>query len=143
MKQSISVVTLGVEDLERSRTFYSGGLGWTPLMDLDEIVFYQVGFGLVLAIWPRNDLSEDLGHPVARGSAFSLGHNVDSPQEVEAVIERARGAGAKVLKEPQHAPLFNGHQGYFSDPDGHLWDVVYNPGLSITQDGSVVFGSSE
>lgn len=143
MKQSISVVTVAVDDLKRSRTFYSDRLGWTPLMDLDDIVFYQVGFGLVFAIWALKDLSDDVGHAIARGSAFSLGHNVESPQEVDAVIARARAAGAGILKEPQPAPLFDGYQGYFSDPDGHLWDIVYNPGLSVARDGSVVFGSSD
>lgn len=141
MKQSIRVVTLGVADLERSRTFYSDGLGWTPLMDLAEIVFYQAGFGLLLAIWPLNDLSQDAGTPLAPGSAFSLGHNVDSRDDVEEVIERARSAGATILKEPRDAPLFGGYQGYFCDPDGHLWDVVYNPGLSVANDGTVIFSS--
>ncbi len=137
MKQSIRVVTIGVADLGRSRRFYSEGLGWSPLVDLDEIVFYQAGFGLVLAVWPLEDLSADVGHPIRPGSAFSLGHNVDSRAEVDEVIDRARRAGAKILKEPQDAPLFGGYQGYFADPDGYLWDVVYNPGLSVAEDGTV------
>ncbi len=137
MKQSIRVVTLGVDDLRRSRAFYSDGLGWTPLRDLGEIVFYQAGFGLLLAIWPLQDLAGDVGAPLTPGSSFSLGHNVDSRQEVDEVIDRARRAGAKILKEPQDAPLFGGYQGYFSDPDGYLWDVVYNPGLTVAEDGTV------
>jgi uncharacterized protein len=141
MKQSIRVVTVGVADLKRSRTFYSDGLGWTPLMDLEEIVFYQAGFGLLFAIWPLQDLSQDVGTQITPGSAFSLGHNVDSRDDVDEVIERARSAGATILKEPQDAPLFGGYQGYFCDPDGHLWDVVYNPGLSVADDGTVIFGS--
>lgn len=140
MKQSIRVVTIGVADLGRSRRFYSEGLGWSPLVDLDEIVFYQAGFGLVLAVWPLEDLSADVGRPVAPGSAFSLGHNVESRAEVDEVVERARAAGATILKEPQDAPLFGGYQAYFADPDGHLWDVVYNPGLRVEEDGTVVFG---
>lgn len=137
MKQDIRVVTLGVEDLARSRAFYSEGLGWTPLSDLDEIVFYQAGFGLVLALWPLRDLAADVGSPLVRGGSFSLGHNVDSPREVDEVVERARRAGATILKEPQPAPLFGGRQGYFADPDGYVWDVVYNPGLTVAEDGTV------
>jgi len=143
VKQSIRVVTVGVEDLGRSRAFYSDGLGWDPLVDLDEIVFYQAGFGLLLALWPLRDLIDDVGSSIERGSSFSLGHNVDSPQEVDEVIERARRAGATILKEPQDAPLFGGYQAYFADPDGHLWDIVYNPGLSVADDGTVIFASSD
>lgn len=143
MEQSIRVVTVAVEDLNRSRAFYSGGLGWTPLLDLEEIVFYQAGFGLVFAIWPLRDLRDDVGTAITPGSAFSLGHNVNTPEEVDEVIERARAAGAAILKEPQEAPLFGGYQGYFADPDGHLWDIVYNPGLSVAGDGTVVFNSPD
>jgi predicted lactoylglutathione lyase len=139
MKQSIRVVTVAVENLSRSRRFYSDGLGWTPLMDLDEVVFYQAGFGLVFAIWPLQDLSRDVGTPIGPGSAFSLGHNVDSKEEVDEVIKRARSAGAAIVKERQDAPLFGGYQGYFADPDGHLWDIVYNPGLHVRDDGTIVF----
>ena len=137
MEQRIRVVTLGVEDLARSRAFYTEGLGWAPLRDLDEIVFYQAGFGLVFAIWPLRDLAADVGEPLTRGSSFSLGHNVGSAEEVRQVIERARRAGARVVKEPQDAPLFGGYQACFFDPDGYLWDVVYNPGLTVAEDGTV------
>ncbi len=143
MRQTISVVTVGVAELARSRAFYSGGLGWSPLLDLDEIVFYQAGFGLVFAIWRLEDLSADVGATVERGSAFSLGHNVDSREEVDDVIALARAAGATILKEPQDAPLFGGYQAYFADPDGHLWDVVYNPGLSVGPDGAVTIGGPD
>ena len=143
MEQSIRVVTVGVEDVARSRAFYSGGLGWAPLLDLPEIVFYQAGFGLAFGVWSLSDLSEDVGHDVARGSSFSLGHNVASREDVDRVIGRARSAGAAILKEPRDAPLFGGYQGYFADPDGYLWDVVYNPGLSVAPDGTIVFGSGD
>ena len=143
MDQTIRVVTVGVEDLRRSRTFYSDGLGWDPLLDLDEVVFYQAGFGLLFAIWPLADLMADVGRSSRPGSSFSLGHNVDSRQEVDRVIERARKAGATILKEPQDAPFFGGYQGYFADPDGHLWDIVYNPGLSVLSDGTVILGAPD
>jgi catechol 2,3-dioxygenase-like lactoylglutathione lyase family enzyme len=143
MKQIIRVVTVGVEDLRRSRAFYSDGLGWAPLLDLEGIVFYQVGFGLVFAIWPLADLIADVDRSIPRGSSFTLGHNVDSPEEVDQIIAHARNAGATILKEPQEAPLFGGHQAYFADPDGYLWDIVYNPGLSVTEDGTVVIGTPD
>ncbi|HEV2755973.1 MAG TPA: VOC family protein [Actinomycetota bacterium] len=140
MDQSIRVVTVGVEDVARSRAFYSDGLGWVPLLDLPEIVFYQAGFGLAFGVWSLRDLSEDAGRDLPRGSSFSLGHNVASGDDVDAVIERARAAGAAIVKEPQDAPLFGGYQAYFADPDGYLWDVVYNPGLTVGSDGTIVFG---
>lgn len=143
MNQSIRVVTVGVEDLTRSRSFYSEGLGWDPVLDLEEIVFYQAGFGLLFAIWPLADLIADVGTAIGRGSSFSLGHNVDAPEEVDKVIARARNAGATILKEPQAAPLFDGYQGYFADPDGYLWDIVYNPGLAVTEDGVVILGAPD
>ncbi|MGI8775155.1 MAG: VOC family protein [Actinomycetota bacterium] len=113
------------------------------MLDLDEIVFYQAGFGLVFAIWSLDDLARDVGTAIEAGSAVSLGHNVDSPQEVDDVIGRARAAGASILKEPQDAPLFGGYQAYFADPDGHLWDIVYNPGLSVADDGTVILRSPD
>lgn len=142
MNQSIRVVTVAVDDVARSRAFYSDGLGWTPLLDLPEIVFYQAGFGLAFAVWSTRDLTEDVGREIVRGSSFTLGHNVATRDEVDAVIELARAAGAVVVKEPRDAPLFGGYQGYFADPDGHLWDVVHNPGLSVSADGTIVFGAA-
>jgi uncharacterized protein len=139
VKQDIRAVTLGVQSLERSRTFYSDGLGWEPLLDLPEITFYQGGHGLLFALWPLTDLQEDVGHSLSRANSFSLGHNVESAEEVKAIIERARSAGGTILKEPQPAPLFNGYQGYFADPDGYIWDVVHNPGLVVEEDGTLVF----
>ena len=141
MSQSITVVTIGVDDVDRSRRFYSEGLGWTPVLDLPEVVFYQVNFGLLLGLWGKDDLSADVGASLTKGSTFSLAQNLDSPAEVDAVIDQARAAGATIMKEPQHAPIFNGYQGIFTDPDGYLWDIVYNPGLSVKEDGTVVFGS--
>lgn len=143
MRQSIRVVTVGVAELGRSRRFYSDGLGWTPLLDLDEIVFYQAGHGLLFAIWPLQDLIDDVGAPLSPGSASSIGHNVDTRAEVDEVIELARAAGATILKEPRDAPLFGGYQGYFADPDGHLWDIVFNPGLWVEDDGTVVLGTTD
>ncbi|MYS13905.1 VOC family protein [Streptomyces sp. SID4982] len=136
MDQQVSMVTLGVGDLAESRRFYSEGLGWTPLLDLDEIVFYQVGKGLALALFPLSDLAADTGSPATPGTPFTLAHNVGSPAEVDAAVARAREAGASVLKEPQRA-AFGGYHAYFTDPDGHRWEVCHNPGWSVAEDGTV------
>ncbi|MFH9430506.1 VOC family protein [Streptomyces sp. NPDC017615] len=136
MDQQVSMVTLGVGDLAESRRFYSEGLGWTPLLDLDEIVFYQAGKGLALALFPLSDLAADTGSPATPGTPFTLAHNVGSPAEVDAAVARAREAGASVLKEPQRA-AFGGYHAYFTDPDGHRWEVCHNPGWSVAEDGTV------
>ncbi|MBM9507164.1 VOC family protein [Actinacidiphila acididurans] len=136
MDQQVNLVTLGVADLDASRRFYSDGLGWTPLLDLAEIVFYQVGKGLALALFPLADLGADTGHPATAGTSFTLAQNLDAPAAVDAAVERARGAGAAVLKEPQRA-AFGGYHAYFADPDGHRWEVCHNPGWSVAPDGTV------
>ncbi|MGW3497365.1 VOC family protein [Streptomyces sp. NPDC001020] len=129
-------MTLGVGDLKISRQFYSHGLGWTPLLDLDEIVFYQIGKGVALALFPLTDLGIDTGHPATAGTPFTLAQNLDSPAQVDEAVQRARRAGATVLKEPQRA-AFGGYHGYFTDPDGHRWEVCHNPGWSVADDGTV------
>jgi catechol 2,3-dioxygenase-like lactoylglutathione lyase family enzyme len=140
MEQALHVITLGVADLERSRDFYVRGLGWTPTLDLAGVVFLQVNHGLLMAIFPLADLGADAGHPASPGTPFSLGQNVSSEQAVTAVIESARAAGATVLKEPQRAD-WGGFHGYFADPDGHRWDIVFNPSVSIGADGTVRFSA--
>ncbi|RLV08553.1 glyoxalase [Streptomyces griseocarneus] len=142
MNQQVNLVTLGVEDLKTSRRFYSHGLGWTPLLDLDGIVFYQIGRGLALGLFPLADLGADTGHPATPGSPFTLAQNLDSPDDVDKAMQRARAAGATVLKEPQHA-AFGGYHGYFADPDGHRWELCHNPGWSVADDGSVVLTAVE
>ncbi|MGW0951600.1 VOC family protein [Streptomyces sp. NPDC002545] len=136
MKQQLNLVTLGVEDLAVSRRFYSEGLGWTPLLDLDEIVFYQIGRGLALGLFSLADLGADTGQAAVAGAPFTLAQNLDAPADVDAAVERARAAGATVLKEPQRA-AFGGYHAYFSDPDGHRWEVCHNPGWSVADDGTV------
>jgi catechol 2,3-dioxygenase-like lactoylglutathione lyase family enzyme len=142
MNQQVNLVTLGVGDLRAGRRFYSQGLGWTPLLDLDEIVFYQVGRGLVLALFPLSDLGADTGHPAVAGTPFTLAQNLDSPAEVDVAMDRARAAGATVLKEPRRA-AFGGYHGYFADPDGHRWEVCHNPGWSVADDGTVTLTAVE
>lgn len=134
MKPRITLITLGVDDLQRALAFYREGLGLaTPGIVGQEFEHGAVAFidlqpGLKLALWPRASLAHDTGLPVSqRGApAFSLAHNVASRQEVDAVMAEAETAGA-VITKPAGATFYGGYAGYFQDPDGHLWEVAYNP----------------
>ena len=137
MEQRLSVVTLGVADLERSRRFYEEGLGWRRGNDHPEVVFFQIG-GAVLALYPRPLLAEDA--KVANdGQGFdgiTLGYCTHTREEVAAVLAQAAMAGAKILKPAQDA-FWGGYSGYFADPDGHTWEIAWNPDWTIEDDGSV------
>lgn len=137
MKPRITLVTLGVDNLERAVAFYRDGLGLaTPGIVGQEhengaVAFFKLDGGLRLALWPRRSLAADSGLALTttRGALeFSLAHNVGSVQEVEEVMAQAQRAGATVVKKAQ-ATFYGGHAGYFQDPDGHLWEVAFNPGL--------------
>jgi uncharacterized protein len=137
MEQRISIITLGVADLVRSREFYER-LGWRRSMSNAEgIVFFQAG-GMALALFPRNELAKDANIP-ADGQGFSgitVAHNARSRQEVDSVLAEAMIAGAKLLKPAQDV-FWGGYSGYFSDPDGFLWEVAWNPHFPISDDGSI------
>jgi catechol 2,3-dioxygenase-like lactoylglutathione lyase family enzyme len=134
MKPRVTVITLGVNDLEASLRFYREGLGFpTPGIIGTEfehgaVVFIELQSGLKLALWPRTSLAHDTGLPVGSPSAteLSLGHNVSSRAEVDAVMATAAAAGATLLKAAQDT-FWGGYAGYFQDPDGHVWEVVWNP----------------
>lgn len=136
MKPRLSVITLCVDDLDRSLHFYRDGLGLqTPGIIGQEFEFGAVAFfdlqpGLKLAIWPRTSLSHDSGLPLGSPGAthVSLGHNVSSPEEVDAVMNQAADAGAVIVKAARET-FWGGYAGYFRDPDGHLWEIVWNPNL--------------
>lgn len=136
MKPHVSVITLGVEDLARAVAFYRDGLGLATdgiigtEFEHGAVAFFRLAGGLRLALWPRASLAHDTGLLFARAAptAMSLGHNVDSAGEVDAVMAQALRAGAKLIK-PAQATFYGGYAGYFQDPDGHLWEVVYNPSL--------------
>ncbi len=138
MKPRITVLTIGVNDLEKSLKFYRDGLGLkTPGIIGQEFEFGAVAFfdlqnGMKLALWPRKSLSHDSGIPLQTPSAteFTIGHNVASKKEVDAVMKQAQGAGAKIVK-PAHDTFWGGYAGYFQDPDGHLWEVAWNPAWKI------------
>jgi len=134
MQPRITVLTLGVENLERSLQFYRDGLGFDTEgiigteFEHGAVAFFKLQAGLQLAIWRRDDIAHDTGLQKAAPSAteFTIGHNVASKQEVNEVIERAKKAGAIITVAP-HDTFWGGYSGYFQDPDGHLWEVVYNP----------------
>jgi catechol 2,3-dioxygenase-like lactoylglutathione lyase family enzyme len=136
MEQRISLVTLGVGDLARSKAFY-GALGWRG-QEVEETVFFQAG-GIAVVLWDREKLAADCGvdagGPVAFGGIV-LAHNVRDPAEVDEVVDAARGAGATVTREPT-ATFYGGYAGCFADPDGHLWEVAHNPGFPLAADGSL------
>jgi len=137
MEQRISIVTLGVADLNRSREFYER-LGWRRSMAKSEgIVFFQAG-GIALALYPRDELAKD-ANVAANGDGFkaiSLAYNARNRAEVDAVLKEAETAGAKILKPAQEA-FWGGYSGYFSDPDGFLWEVAWNPFFPLAEDGSI------
>jgi catechol 2,3-dioxygenase-like lactoylglutathione lyase family enzyme len=134
MKPRITVLTIGVDDLERAVRFYRDGLGLATegiigkQFEHGAVAFFNLQAGLKLALWPRKSLAHDTGLPVAGGSAteLSIGHNVSSKAEVDTVMAHAKDAGAIIVK-PASDTFWGGYGGYFQDPDGHLWEVVWNP----------------
>lgn len=136
MKPRITVITIGVDDLERSLRFYRDGLGLVTQGIIGQqfehgaVAFFELQSGLKLAIWPRKSIAHDAGIAVDAASAteLTLGHNLASRAEVDAVMKQARAAGATIVK-PATDTFWGGYAGYFKDPDGHLWEVLYNPEL--------------
>src|SRR5215212_4072275 len=127
--QSISVVTLGVADLERSRRFYGEGFGWTPVFANDEILFFQMN-GLVLGLWLADRLAEDMNRSAAPPGSVSLAHNVSDIDEVKPLMARLEASGGTILR-PADAPVHGGYRGYIADPDGHSWEIAFNPAWPI------------
>jgi uncharacterized protein len=136
MKPRITVITLCVDDLERSVAFYKDGLGFATKgivgteFENGAVAFFNLESGLKLALWPRKSLAADTGLPLQGPSsmALSIGHNVASDAEVDAVMLLAERAGARIIKSAQKT-FYGGYAGYFQDPDGHLWDVAHVPGF--------------
>jgi catechol 2,3-dioxygenase-like lactoylglutathione lyase family enzyme len=134
MKPRVTLITLGVDDLKRAVAFYRDGLGLATKGiegaedDHGGVAFFDLENGLKLSLWARGNLAQDSGVPVSPRSAteFALAHNVGSKARVDAVMAEARSAGAKVVK-PAADTFWGGYSGYFQDPDGHLWEVAWNP----------------
>lgn len=142
MKQSVALITLGVADLERATDFYAT-LGWSPVLEVEETVFFQAN-GVVLVLWGREKLAEDMGIDDSRDGwgGIALAHNVGSHEEVDEIVGEARRAGAVVTREPAKT-FYGGYAGGFRDPDGHGWEIAHNPGFRLLPDGSVVVGEPD
>ncbi|MGC4378920.1 VOC family protein [Fictibacillus sp. Mic-4] len=140
MKPRISVITLGVNDLEKALKFYRDGLGFPTEgivgqeFEHGAVAFFDLQPGLKLAIWNRKDLAHEAKVVLAASSPaeFTLGHNVGSKEEVDQVMEQAEKAGATIT-DPAHDTFWGGYSGHFQDPDGHLWEVVWNPAWELEE----------
>jgi len=139
MKPRISVLTLGVKDLEKAVAFYRDGLGWSTEgivgQDIENgaVAFFDLQDGLKLALWPQESLAKDTNldnSSLNNPTAFSLGHNVNSKTEVDEAFDKALQAGATAVTAPEDK-AWGGYGGYFRDPDGHLWEVIWNPALQV------------
>jgi predicted lactoylglutathione lyase len=141
MNQSVSLITLGVSDYNRAKSFYEA-LGWSTSLEIEETAFFQAN-GVVLVLWARDKLAADSGieDDGARWSGIALAHNVASRAEVVDVIEQARRNGGTVTREPAET-FYGGYAGVFRDLEGHAWEIAHNPGFGLADDGSVVLGPS-
>ena len=136
MKQRVTVITLGVGDLERARRFYEA-LGWkTGAAPADDVVFFQAG-DMVVSLWDRGKLAEDSCVTDGGGwGGVTLALNVSTPADVDEVTEEARAAGATIGREPEET-FWGGYSSVFIDPDGHPWEVAHNPHWALSEDGGV------
>jgi catechol 2,3-dioxygenase-like lactoylglutathione lyase family enzyme len=157
MRQELSFITVSTSDLDAVRRFYVDGLGWSPLLDVaGEIVFFQVGHGLVLGFFEASHFVRDFGGSAepalantvpdaaaaptsARPGGFTVSQNVDSRAAVDEVIAQAEAAGATIAKRPQRAD-FGGYHAHFVDPVGVVWEIAHNSGWHVEPDGTVVLG---
>ena len=135
MQQRVSLITLGVGDIAASAAFYEA-LGWARVESPDGVIAFDL-LGQTLGLYPRAALAEDLGLPVdALGhGAMTLGHNMRSPEEVDALMTLAGAAGARILK-PAQSVFWGGYHGYFADPDGHIWEIAHNPFSPLSPEGA-------
>jgi predicted lactoylglutathione lyase len=136
MEQRISLVTLGVSDVSRAFAFYHR-LGWSG-QEIDDTVFFQTG-GIAVVLWDEDKLADDAALPRSSGSGFrgvALAHNVRAKDDVDAIIAAAQAAGGTVTRAAADT-FYGGYAGYFADPDGHVWEIAYNPGFALSDDGSL------
>ena len=143
MEQRFTMITLGVDDLGRARAFYEEGLGWKPSSASNEIItFFQMG-GCVLGLFARDALAADMAlpnPPAAVTGGFAIAHNARNKEEVDALLAKAESAGARLIKPAKEA-VWGGYSGYFLDPDGHAWEVAYNPYWEMAENGAVTIPS--
>ena len=141
MKPRIAIITLGVDDLDRSVAFYRDGLGLPTdgivgtEFEHGAVAFFEMRGGLKLALWPRASIAHDTGIPVQVPSAtdLTIAHNVNSKHEVGVIMDEVRQGGAIIVK-PAAETFYGGYAGYFQDPDGHLWEVAWNPDIAVADD---------
>ena len=141
MKQGVSLITLGVSDYDRAKSFYEA-LGWSVTLEIEETAFFQAN-GVVVVLWAREKLAGDMGIPDdgANWSGIALAHNVASREEVDQIVERARANGGTITREPSET-FYGGYAGAFRDLDGHVWEIAHNPGFGLAADGSVILDDS-
>ncbi len=141
MKQSVSLITLGVSDYHRAKSFYEA-LGWSVTLEIEETAFFQ-GNSVVLVLWAREKLAADMGIPDdgANWSGIALAHNVGSREEVDQIVEQARANGGTITREPSET-FYGGYAGAFRDLDSHVWEIAHNPGFGLAAEGSVILGDS-
>jgi predicted lactoylglutathione lyase len=139
LEQRVSLITLGVRDLERARGFYEA-LGWkSGAAPADDVVFFQAG-GMIVALWGREQLTEDTAVEDSGGwGGVTLAYNPRSPAEVDEVLAEAEAAGAKIARQGAQT-FWGGYSGVFVDPEGHAWEVAHNPHWTVAADGSVSLG---
>lgn len=139
MQQQISVITLSVADLTRSKRFYVGGFGWSPVFENEEIAFYQMN-GMMLGTWLDGGLEGDMQRDgLKRPGAFSLAHNVSEQGDVAPLMDRLARSGGRILRRADSPPQ-GGLRGYIADPDDHSWEIAFNPAWRIDEQGMVTFG---
>ena len=140
--QRVSLITLGVDDLDRSKAFYTA-LGWQPAEEQESVVFYQM-HGMVLGLFGRAALAADQGRPDAPlgTGAITLARNYPTEAEVDAAFDAALAAGATELKRPEKV-FWGGYSGYFADPDGHVWELAMNPFWPLAEDGTLTLPEAE
>jgi predicted enzyme related to lactoylglutathione lyase len=138
MKQQIAIITLGINDLERSKRFYKEGFGWKTIFEDNETAMYQMN-GFVLGTWHQGALEKDITRSnLPRGAALTLAHNVDSANKVQVVLNTLSTEGGKILRMAD-SPPHGGVRGYIADPDDHIWEIIWNPVWKADEKGSVTF----
>ncbi len=138
MEPRVTLITLGVDNLEKSVAFYRDGLGFPTAgivgteFEYGAVAFFDLQSGLKLALWPRESIAHDTGiaQQPQNPTEFTIGHNVSSKEEVDAIMQQAQKAGAKIVKKAQDT-FWGGYSGYFQDLDGHLWEVAWNPSWNV------------
>lgn len=140
MEQRLSVITLGVRNLDAARSFYTDVIGWTPFYDKNAVVFFDLG-GFVLGLYAHDSLADYMGLPAGTRSAepyhgFSLAYNARTREEVDEIFRKLTERGVRILKAPEDA-FWGGYCGCFADADGHAWEIAYNPQWPVTPDGKL------